>query len=129
MAKLLLSCVTEHAEEWRDSDPAGEEDGWPGCVVMKAKRAHWPFNPRRAADRQGGDNLLESRIPHACRDYEVFVGRRTCDGEGMSQSVRRPKLGLGARYSQVNILPGLEYKILWLFKLKCHCAFGNFRPT
>src|SRR5579859_2225703 len=95
MAQLRLSSVREHAEERRDPDPAGEEDGWPGCVVMEAKRAHWPFNPRRAANRQGGYGLLERCISHAGRDYKPFVGRGVCDGERVSQSVGRPKLRLG----------------------------------
>jgi hypothetical protein len=38
MAKLLLRCVREHAEEWRDPDPAGEENSWPGCIVMEGKK-------------------------------------------------------------------------------------------
>jgi hypothetical protein len=42
MAKFFLSCVSEHAEEWCDPDPAGEEDSWPGSVLMKAKEPMGP---------------------------------------------------------------------------------------
>src|SRR5258707_9178014 len=120
MAKLLLRCIREHAEKWRDPDPAGQEDSWPGCVVMEGKGAHWHFDLRPATDRQGGYGPLENCISHAGRDYKVFVRRRACDGERVSHAVRRPNLGLGTRYRQVDILPCLEYKIVWLFKLKCH---------
>ena len=68
MAKILLGGVGEHADEWRDPDTAGEEDGWPGCVVMEAKRSHWPFNSGPATDRQGGYGLLENCISYAGRD-------------------------------------------------------------
>src|ERR1700688_4455853 len=98
-------------------------------LFMEGKRSHWPFDPRPATDGQGGYGLLENCISHAGRDYKVFVRRRACDGEGMSHAVRRPKLGLGTGYCQVNILPGLECEIVWLFKLKCHGAFGNFCST
>src|ERR1700677_217272 len=42
MAKLFLGRISEHAQKRRDADPAGEEDGWPGCVVMEAERNHRP---------------------------------------------------------------------------------------
>src|ERR1700681_3955565 len=129
MAKLLLRCVREHPEKWRDPAPAGEENSRQGCIVMEGKGSHWPFDPRPATDRQRGYGPLENSISHAGRDYKVFVRRRACDGEGMSHAVRRPKLGLGAGYCQVNILPGLECEIVRFFKLKGHGAFGNFCST
>src|SRR6202521_1121387 len=95
MAKLLLRGVREHAEEWCDPDPAGEENSWPGCIVMEGKRSHWPFDPRPATDGQGGYGLLENCVSHAGCDDNVFVRRRAWDGEGMSHPIRRPKLGLG----------------------------------
>jgi hypothetical protein len=85
---LALSCgVSEHSEEWRDADPASEEDGLPGSIVMEAQRAHRPFNPHWAADRQGGYGLLENCISYSRRDEKFFVERGACDGEGVSQSV------------------------------------------
>src|SRR5260370_13228075 len=111
MVKLLPRCVRDHAEEWRDPDPAGEENSRPGCIVMEGKRSHWPFDPRPGTDRQRGYGPLESCVSHAGRDYKVFVRRRACDGKSMSHSVRRPNLGVGTRYRHVNTLPSLECEI------------------
>src|SRR6266478_370201 len=127
MAQLLRCCVRDHAEKRRDPDPAGKENSWPGRVFVEAKRSHGTFNPGPAPDRQHGHGLLESCISHAGRDYKLFVGGGTCDREGVSQSVWQSRLG--TRQCQVNILPRLEYKVLWLFKLKCHCPFSNLGST
>jgi hypothetical protein len=127
MAQLLRFCMTENAEKWRDPDPACEEDSWPSCVFMQAKRAHRTFNPRPATDGQDGYGLFENCSSNARRDYQLFVARGACDGEGVSQSVWQSRLG--CRQCQVDVLSGLEYKVLWLFKLKCHCAFGNLSST
>src|SRR5580658_5371670 len=97
MVKFHLRGISEHAEEWRDPDPAGKEDSRPCRVVMQAEGAHRPFNCRRAAHRQLGYGLLVNRISDAGCHYELFVGWGACNGESMSQSGRRPKLGLRTR--------------------------------
>ncbi len=123
MAQLLRGRVRDHAEKWRDPDSAGEKHSRPLCIFVEAKRTHGPFNPGLAADRQAGYGLLESCVSHARCDYELFVARRTRDRKGVSQSVGQFRME--TRQRQVNILSGLECKMLWLFKPKRHCAFGN----
>jgi YD repeat-containing protein len=127
MRQFRAGRVHENAAEGRDPDPAGEEDGRAGRIVVQSQAAEWPFDFHFGARRHAAEHPLERRVAHARRHQDRFLFGRARDAQASRIALG---IGLGGiEEREVDELAGLEPPPCRLLEPERHRSLGHLLPA